>query len=81
MIFLFIEINLLTLKDQKSHTTQSAQTPNTSNASVPIAGALALATVAPILPFGVTTLRDDSTESDQSLIGSQTQPEAFQRFL
>lgn len=46
--------------------------------SVPLA---ALATVAPILPFGVTTLRDDSTESDQSLIGSQPQSEAFQRFL
>lgn len=56
---------------QKSHTL-----PNT--AIVPKA---ALATVAPILPFGVTTLRDDSTESDQSLIGSQAHPEAIQRYL
>lgn len=46
--------------------------------SIPLA---ALATVAPILPFGVTTIRDDSTESDQSLIGSHPQSEAFQRFL
>lgn len=46
--------------------------------TIPLA---ALATVAPILPFGVTTLRDDSTESDQSLTCSQVAPEAFQRFL
>lgn len=60
---------------QKSHTIHSSQTPNTNNAKIlPIA---ALATVAPILPFDVTTLRDDSTESNQSLIGTQ----APQRYL
>lgn len=67
------------IQDPKS--SHGGQTPGTgilSGHSVPIA---ALATVAPILPFGVTTLRDDSTESDQSLIGSQPQSEAFQRFL
>lgn len=64
-----------------SHVGQIPGTGVLAGQSVPIA---ALATVAPILPFGVTTLRDDSkdsTESDQSLIGSQPQSEAFQRFL
>lgn len=42
----------------------------------------ALATVAPILPvLGVTGLRDDSTESDQSLTYSQSHSEVFQRFM
>lgn len=41
----------------------------------------ALATVAPILPLGVTTLRDDSTESDQSLTYSHSQPDALHRFM
>lgn len=42
----------------------------------------ALATVAPILPLGVTALRerDDSTESDQSLTYSHSQPDAY-RFM
>lgn len=69
------------IQDPKSHCSHGGQIPGTgvlAGQSVPLA---ALATVAPILPFGVTTLRDDSTESDQSLIGSQPQSEAFQRFL
>lgn len=70
------------IQDPKSHCSHGGQIPGVlAGQSVPLA---ALATVAPILPFGVTTLRDDSkdsTESDQSLIGSQPQSEAFQRFL
>lgn len=66
------------LKDPKSQSSYGGQTPIIAGQSIQLA---ALATVAPILPFGVTTLRDDSTESDQSLVGSQPQPEAFQRFL
>lgn len=41
----------------------------------------ALATVAPILPLGVTGFRDDSTESDQSLTYSQSQSEALHKIM
>lgn len=70
--------SFLIFQEQKSQTAPSSNTPNTSSGTVPVA---ALATVAPILPFGVTTLRDDSTESDQSLIGPQAHPEVIQRYL
>lgn len=67
-------------KSQGGQSTSAVDTGVIAAAGQPIPLA-ALATVAPILPFGVTTLRDDSTESDQSLVGSQPQSEAYQRFL
>ncbi len=48
---------------------------------IPFAAVATLATVAPILPLGVTTLRDDSTESDQSLTYSHSQQDALHRFM
>lgn len=83
------------LYDQSDHSPVSSHTirqdspgPATSNATTAVAGSTpitfavaALATVAPILPLGVTTLQDDSTESEQSLTGSQGQSEALHRFM
>lgn len=78
-VFLFrLVIFLQDPKSQGGHTSGIDTAAIAAGQSVPLA---ALATVAPILPFGVTTLRDDSTESDQSLVGSQPQAEAYQRFL
>lgn len=81
--------NFVLIKDHTS-TTPSPQTvtgtppayhrQTVAGPPIPFAVA-ALATVAPILPLGVTTLRDDSTESDQSLTYSHSQPDALHRFM
>lgn len=50
-------------------------------AGPPATAAAATAAIIPILPLGVAGLRDDSTESDQSLTCSQAQPDAFNRAM
>lgn len=72
-------IGMFVLQDQKSGQ-QSLNIIGLAAPTIPLAVA-ALTTVAPILPLGVTTLRDDSTESDQSLTYSQSQSEAIQRYM
>ena len=78
-------------QDQRGATSKAQTTASTSgnpstnqivvaNPTLPFAVA-ALATVAPILPLGVTGFRDDSTESDQSLTYSHNPPDALQRFM
>lgn len=74
-------------QDQRSTTSKTQNTASTStnqievaNATLPFAVA-ALATVAPILPLGVSGIRDDSTESDQSLTYSHNPPDVLQRFM
>lgn len=81
VIFFIFFSQFFCFKFPQDPNSQGLQTPSTGAAagqSIPLA---ALASVAPILPFGITTIRDDSTESDQSLIGTHPQSEAFQRFL
>lgn len=55
--------------------------PSSALAGSPAAVPLPFTVAAPILPLGIATLRDDSTESDQSLTGSQSQSEALHRFV
>uniref|UniRef100_A0A1A9UHN0 Uncharacterized protein n=1 Tax=Glossina austeni TaxID=7395 RepID=A0A1A9UHN0_GLOAU len=50
-------------------------------AGPPATAAAATAAIIPILPLGVATLRDDSTESDQSVTCSQAQPDAYHRII
>lgn len=54
---------------------------DTTTAVATAASPLPFAAVALIKPLGVATLRDDSTESEHSLTGSQSQSEALQRFM
>lgn len=61
----------------------STESPvSTVAGSTPISFAVsALTTVAPSVPHGAATLRDDSTESEQSLTCSQSQSEALHRYM
>lgn len=70
------------------NTTPSPQTitgPPPSHSVVvagpPATAAAATAAIIPILPLGVAALRDDSTESDQSLTCSQAQPDTYHRIM
>ncbi|XP_067641899.1 uncharacterized protein Hk isoform X2 [Eurosta solidaginis] len=50
-------------------------------AGPPATAAAATAAIIPILPLGVVTLRDDSTESEQSVTCTQAQPDAYHRIM
>ncbi|BFG00196.1 uncharacterized protein DMAD_00244 [Drosophila madeirensis] len=53
----------------------------TTLAGPPATAAAATAAIIPILPLGVATLRDDSTESEQSVTCAQNQLDAYHRIM
>jgi len=55
--------------------------PTTTLAGPPATAAAATAAIIPILPLGVATLRDDSTESEQSVTCAHNQLDAYHRIM
>lgn len=88
MLFSYVFISFLTFQEGVS-TTPSPQAitgppPATHHSVVagpPATAAAATAAIIPILPLGVATLRDDSTESEQSVTCTQAQPDAYHRIM
>ncbi|KAH8238633.1 hypothetical protein KR032_011922 [Drosophila birchii] len=62
-----------------SGTATAGQT--TTLAGPPATAAAATAAIIPILPLGVATLRDDSTESEQSVTCAHSQLDAYHRIM
>ncbi|XP_068156231.1 uncharacterized protein Hk isoform X2 [Drosophila tropicalis] len=63
------------------HIFNETGTLSSATAGPPATAAAATAAIIPILPLGVATLRDDSTESEQSVPCTQNQLDAYHRIM